>query len=95
VDGAPTAAVIDFNLGRGLSFDLARTLRTRGIPLVFITGYDGHLIPADFEGIELVQKPFELKRVVSAVAALGSRTVSRDTAALGDLLVLRYTALNN
>jgi DNA-binding NarL/FixJ family response regulator len=39
-EGALAAALVDINLGSGPSFTLAALLRERGVPFVFITGYD-------------------------------------------------------
>jgi CheY-like chemotaxis protein len=67
-DARPTAAVVDINLGGGPSFGLARTLHEEGIPFVFLTGYDEEAIPAEFAGVPRLQKPIELRRIVTAVA---------------------------
>ncbi|MEH3120033.1 MAG: PAS domain-containing protein [Methylorubrum populi] len=67
-EGAPTAALVDINLGSGPSFALAALLRERGTPFVFITGYDEGVIPPDFADVERLQKPVELKRVVDFLA---------------------------
>ncbi|RST30058.1 hypothetical protein HMF7854_03865 [Sphingomonas ginkgonis] len=72
MDDNPTAAVVDVNLGRGPSFELARSLKDRGTPFVFITGYDEEIIPSEFDGIARLQKPVELKDVVRSLSsALG------------------------
>jgi DNA-binding response OmpR family regulator len=67
-DARPTAAVVDINLGGGPSFGLARTLHQEGIPFVFLTGYDEEAIPAEFAGVPRLQKPIELRRIVTAAA---------------------------
>ena len=69
-DQRPDAAVVDINLGAGPSFELAAMLRDQGIPFVFITGYDFETIPAEFERIERLQKPVELRQIVNIVAKL-------------------------
>ncbi|SEO93365.1 Response regulator receiver domain-containing protein [Methylobacterium sp. ap11] len=66
----PDAVVVDINLGRGPSFKLAETLKDRGIPFVFTTGYDAKVIPTKFAGIERLEKPLQLRQIVSAVAKL-------------------------
>ena len=66
----PDAAVIDINLGSGPSFTLAEILMSRGIPFLFMTGYDIDVIPAAFETVERLQKPVELRQIVAAVARL-------------------------
>ena len=63
-------AVIDINLGAGPSFKLAETLKDRGIPFVFTTGYDPEVIPAEFAGVERLQKPVQLRQIVAAVSKL-------------------------
>ncbi|WP_060771806.1 GAF domain-containing protein [Methylobacterium sp. AMS5] len=67
-EGALAAALVDINLGSGPSFTLAALLRERGVPFVFITGYDEGVIPPDFADVERLQKPVELKRVVNFLA---------------------------
>ena len=66
----PDAVVVDINLGPGPSFKLAETLRDRGIPFVFTTGYDAEVIPMEFAGVERLEKPFQLRQIVGAVARL-------------------------
>jgi DNA-binding response OmpR family regulator len=58
---APTIALLDINLGSGPSFDVARILKQRGVPLVFITGYNQEIIPAEFESAPRLQKPVEMR----------------------------------
>ncbi len=66
----PDAVVVDINLGGGPSFKLAETLKDHGIPFVFTTGYDAEVIPAEFAGVERLEKPFQLRQIVGAVAKL-------------------------
>lgn len=64
------AAVVDINLGEGLSFELADALKAAGVPFVIVTGYDEVLIPDRLADVRTVQKPADMKVVVQAVAAL-------------------------
>jgi len=66
----PTLAVLDVNLGVGPSFDLARALIGRSIPILFLTGYDDYVFPDDLTGISRLQKPAEIGQVVSALSNL-------------------------
>jgi DNA-binding response OmpR family regulator len=66
----PSAALLDINLGPGPSFKLAKTLKDSGIPFVFLTGYDQEVIPSEFDDVERLAKPVELRRIVSAIAKL-------------------------
>jgi DNA-binding response OmpR family regulator len=63
-----TAAVLDINLRNLRSFALARELRQQNVPFVFVTGYDEDVIPPEFEGIRRLQKPVEVRQLVSALA---------------------------
>ena len=65
----PDCAVIDINLGAGPHFDLARELKKRGIPTVFVSGYRAAIIPEDLRGTAYVEKPAELPVLISAVHA--------------------------
>jgi CheY-like chemotaxis protein len=69
----PDAAIVDINLGSGPSFKLAEVLRDRGIPFLFVTGYDQGAIPARFKDVERLEKPIQLRRVVEVVAKLSER----------------------
>ncbi|GLS57226.1 hypothetical protein GCM10007886_54120 [Methylobacterium gregans] len=68
----PDAAVVDINLGPGPSFKLAERLRDRGVPFVFTTGYDAEGIPAEFEQVERLEKPLQLRQIIGALARLTS-----------------------
>lgn len=70
----PDAVVIDVNLGLGPSFKLARRLKDGGIPFVFTTGYDVGVISPEFEAIERLEKPLQLRHIVGAVAKLTAAT---------------------
>jgi DNA-binding response OmpR family regulator len=59
--GAETAvdgAILDVNLGGEKVFPIADLLRERGIPFVFVTGYDKSAIPPAYVNIPLCEKPF-------------------------------------
>jgi PAS domain S-box-containing protein len=67
----PTHAVLDLNLGgRGPRFEIAHLLRARGVPFVFVTGYDPDVIPADLEDVVLLQKPVPFHAIVDALGRL-------------------------
>ena len=64
------AAVLDINL-RGVNvFPLADELRSRGVPLMFLTGYGGNNIPADYAAIMRCEKPMGSANVVEALRAM-------------------------
>ncbi|CCM74484.1 response regulator [Rhizobium mesoamericanum] len=58
---APTQAVVDINLGLGPSFTLSRFLAKRGIPFVFMTGYDRDIVPPEFSDVPFHKKPLDIE----------------------------------
>ncbi|MGA7789073.1 MAG: response regulator [Xanthobacteraceae bacterium] len=53
------AAVLDINLGDGLVYTVAEILGKRGVPFVFVTGYDADSVDPRFSGVPILQKPIE------------------------------------
>jgi two-component sensor histidine kinase/CheY-like chemotaxis protein len=53
------AAVLDVNLGGELIYPVAAELARRGVPFVFVTGYDGDSIDERFAHVPLLRKPIE------------------------------------
>jgi PAS domain S-box-containing protein len=73
------AAVLDINLGDGAVYPIADVLAARGIPFVFVTGYDADSVESRFRNIPILQKPIEremLKKVfvLAAKASVASRS---------------------
>lgn len=60
VDGA----LLDVKLGEDLSFPVADALRRRGVPVIFITGYDNWFVPDELDEIPFYQKPMDPENVV-------------------------------
>jgi DNA-binding response OmpR family regulator len=71
-DEALDAAVLDVNLEETLSYPIADRLSSRGIPYMFLTGYDGWSLPAEHRETERLAKPFASKSVVTMVEKLVS-----------------------
>ncbi len=69
-DELPACALIDINTGDGPSFALADALVQKGIPFVFMTGYDAEVIPARFSQFACVQKPSDSHTAMQALANL-------------------------
>jgi CheY-like chemotaxis protein len=70
-DGQFEAAVLDINLGDGAVYPIADLLAARGVPFVFVTGYDADSVEPRFRKIPVLQKPIErevLRRVFVAAA---------------------------
>lgn len=70
-NGTPTHAVLDLNLGGGgPQFEFARLLKARGLPFVFLTGYDPDVVPQDMQDVVRLQKPVQFRAIVEAVGQL-------------------------
>ena len=69
-EGRPDVAVVDLNLGSGLSFDVVRALTAQGVPTLVVTGYDQHIIPPDLASVPRLQKPTAKHQLVSAIVQL-------------------------
>jgi CheY-like chemotaxis protein len=61
--------VLDLNLGGEHSFEVARIARERGKPVLFASGYSAPILPPDFAGAHLLQKPFRGEDFQSALLA--------------------------
>jgi len=90
----PDCAVLDLNLGTGPDFGPARALRAYGVPVVFFSGYDTAVIPADFRKAHFLQKPVHMAMIVDVVAAICGRSAGGPTdsrARRGESLQLAIT----
>ena len=68
----PDGALLDINLAGTLSFPLASILEERGVPFVFLTGYDeGVLFPPEFRKVRRLSKPFDAKAVAEVLEVWG------------------------
>ena len=65
------AAVLDINLGDGLVYTVAEILCKRGVPFVFVTGYDADSIDPRFSGVPVLQKPIE-RNMLQKIFLLGA-----------------------
>ena len=62
------AAILDINLGSENSFPVAHALQDRGIPFVFITGYDDLVLDDKMlRGNPLFRKPIRMDTLYEAV----------------------------
>jgi CheY-like chemotaxis protein len=75
IDGiALDGAVLDVNLGGERSFPVAELLASRGIPFLFLTGYDSAtVIPEEFQQAPRLSKPVDAKTLTDAVARFRRR----------------------
>ncbi len=68
--GPLDGALLDVNLGSvTTSFPIAAVLQERGVPFVFLSGYDaGTAFPPEFEKAPRLSKPVETNRLARAMA---------------------------
>lgn len=67
--GGFDAAILDINLGGERSTPIAETLRARGVPFAFASGYGNS--PEGFgEEVPMVEKPYREAQVASALSLL-------------------------
>jgi CheY-like chemotaxis protein len=66
IDGA----VLDINLDGQLCFQAAAVLAERGVPFLFLTGYDDRaIVPGEFAARPVLSKPLDERRLIEMVAA--------------------------
>ena len=64
----PDAAVLDINLGQDKVFTLADTLAERGVPFVFVTGYEPEILPPRHSHRPTAVKPCRGRALVEFLA---------------------------
>jgi PAS domain S-box-containing protein len=75
-DGQFDAAVLDINLGDGLVYPVAEILADRGVPFVFVTGYDADSIDRRFSQIPVLQKPIERELLQKIFVGSAKRSIA-------------------
>ena len=61
------AAILDIRLRNGLCFEVARTLRERRIPFLFLTGSVREVLPAELQAVPLLHKPCDPQRLLEVL----------------------------
>jgi CheY-like chemotaxis protein len=51
-------AILDVNMAGLVVYPVADILRHRGIPFIFVTGYDSSILPARYQHARVLLKPF-------------------------------------
>ena len=70
-DKSIAAAVLDIHLGGVMVFPVAEYLRSRGLPILFITGYDiATVAPEPLRNAPVMQKPVSADALVGRIRAL-------------------------
>jgi CheY-like chemotaxis protein len=64
------AALLDINLAGEMVFPAAEALLARGIPFVFMSGFDRSIIPQQFANVQVLEKPILFDVLLEALTAL-------------------------
>jgi len=70
------AALLDVNLRGELVFELADTLKERGVPFAFATGYDRDVLPDRFADRPVFGKPVRPDSLLEAFSELVGRSAT-------------------
>ncbi|SEN79420.1 CheY chemotaxis protein or a CheY-like REC (receiver) domain [Rhodospirillales bacterium URHD0017] len=63
-------AILDINLHGEMSFPIAEVLSTRGVPFVFVTGYEGRsIVPMAYRSAPRLDKPVADERLIEVLVA--------------------------
>ena len=63
-------AILDINLHGEMSFPIAEVLHTRGVPFVFVTGYeDRSIVPLAYRAAPRLDKPVADERLIEVMVA--------------------------
>jgi DNA-binding response OmpR family regulator len=62
------AALLDVDLDGEAVFPVADALNARGVPMIFLTGYDGWVLPAQWRGRPHLRKPTNPRELRSELA---------------------------
>lgn len=63
-------AILDINLGTGVSYSVANLLMEQGVPFLFLTGYDRSAVPPAVASVPRIEKPATEPMVIKAVTEL-------------------------
>lgn len=63
------AAILDINLRGERAYGVADELSARGIPFIFVTGYDREELPPRFADAPICSKPFLWSRLIELLIA--------------------------
>jgi len=66
-------AIVDVNLNGQYTYPVAETLKARGVPFVFATGYGSGGLKEEWKKSPVLQKPFQPEDLARAIEA-GTRT---------------------
>jgi DNA-binding response OmpR family regulator len=68
-DRTPDLAMLDWLLSDGFTVELARVLRSRGVPTVFLSGHR-RTLPSDMDDVIWIEKPVSFGDLIGALDSL-------------------------
>ncbi len=75
--------LLDINLAGHESFDVARALLSRGVPVLFLTGYEASILPPDLANVPMITKPTEWPIVIAQLGRMLGKPVEEQIDADG------------
>lgn len=72
-DSPLDGAILDIHLGEERGFPVADDLTRRGVPFVFVSGYDSQAIPAPYADAPRCEKPVDVARLLRVLRKAGLR----------------------
>ena len=84
-DNRPDFAILDVDLSGTRSYPVAALLRSCKTPFLFVSGYDAAILDAAYADVKILQKPFRIGDLDSAIEAtfgLGPADKTRDRGCL-------------
>lgn len=66
-DNRIDGAVLDVNLRNQTAYPIADVLQSKGVPIVFLTGYDQCAVTARYASVPCLQKPVRADRLIKAL----------------------------
>jgi CheY-like chemotaxis protein len=69
--------LLDVNLMGHMSYDFARTLLQRGVPVMFLTGYEADTLPVDLAMTPIMTKPTQWPLLISQLKEMVANTALR------------------
>ena len=77
-EAAIDGVLLDVNLRGEMAFAVADTLQARGVPFIFVTGYDRAALPERFAAVPILGKPLDSAHLVTLFGRL--KAASQDLA---------------
>jgi DNA-binding response OmpR family regulator len=65
-------AALDINIRGALVYPVVDALRSKGVPVLFMTGYDQKTVRQGYDDIPCLQKPFTIERLIEAIGSAKS-----------------------